>query len=163
MATVLWLIRWAVYCSALAYQVEAARINSYPESYQLPGVAGNSFGIPGINATYDYVIVGGGTAGLAIAARLAQNYSVAVIEAGNFYEIDNGNGTIIPGLCTQQGVALSGPSLPLIDWGFQTVPQTGLLNQTLNYARGKTLGGSSARNFLAYHVCIWPSNNQFPR
>jgi choline dehydrogenase len=55
---------------------------------------GNSFGVPGVNATYDYIIVGGGTAGLAIATRLAENKSntVAVIEAGNFYQIDNGNG-----------------------------------------------------------------------
>lgn len=55
---------------------------------------GNSFGVPGSNATYDYAVVGGGTAGLAIAARLAEdnNASVAVIEAGGFYQIDNGNG-----------------------------------------------------------------------
>ena len=44
--------------------------------------------------SYDYVIVGGGTGGLTIAARLAEdkNVSVAVIEAGGFYQIDNGNG-----------------------------------------------------------------------
>jgi len=56
--------------------------------------SGNSFGVPGKNASYDYVIVGGGTGGLAIAARLAEdkNASVAVIEAGGFYQIDNGNG-----------------------------------------------------------------------
>ena len=56
--------------------------------------SGDSFGIPGKNASYDYVIVGGGTGGLTIAARLAEdkNVSVAVIEAGGFYQIDNGNG-----------------------------------------------------------------------
>jgi choline dehydrogenase-like flavoprotein len=56
--------------------------------------SGDSFGIPGKNASYDYVIVGGGTGGLTIAARLAEdkNASVAVIEAGGFYQIDNGNG-----------------------------------------------------------------------
>jgi len=55
---------------------------------------GNSFGVPGTNASYDFVIVGGGTGGLAIAARLAEdkNASVAVIEAGGFYQMDNGNG-----------------------------------------------------------------------
>lgn len=54
----------------------------------------NSFGVPGLNATYDYVVVGGGTAGLTIAARLAEdpNISVAVIEAGGFYQQENGNG-----------------------------------------------------------------------
>jgi choline dehydrogenase len=55
---------------------------------------GNSFGVPGKNASYDYVVVGGGTAGLTIAARLAEdnNITVAVIEAGGFYQMDNGNG-----------------------------------------------------------------------
>lgn len=58
---------------------------------------GNSFGVPGVNATYDYVVVGGGTAGLTIAARLAEdeNTSVAVVEAGGFYQIDNGNGRLV--------------------------------------------------------------------
>lgn len=39
---------------------------------------------PGTNASFDYVIVGGGTAGLTLATRLAQNgsFSVAVVEAG---------------------------------------------------------------------------------
>lgn len=48
--------------------------------------------------TYDYVIVGGGTAGLVLARRLAANFSltVAVIEAGGFYELDNGNFSEIP-------------------------------------------------------------------
>ena len=54
----------------------------------------NSFGVPGLNATYDYVVIGGGTGGLTIAARLAEdpNVSVAVIEAGGFYQQENGNG-----------------------------------------------------------------------
>jgi choline dehydrogenase len=48
----------------------------------------SSFGPP-TNAFYDYVIIGGGTAGNAIAARLAENasISVAIIEAGGFYEV----------------------------------------------------------------------------
>jgi choline dehydrogenase-like flavoprotein len=57
----------------------------------------NSFGVPGIKATYDYVVIGGGTAGLTIAARLAEDsdISVAVIEAGGFYQQDNGNGRCV--------------------------------------------------------------------
>lgn len=51
---------------------------------QLP--LGSSFGLAGQNATYDYVIVGAGTAGSALAYRLAADgrFSVAVIEAGSF-------------------------------------------------------------------------------
>lgn len=59
------------------------------EAYYRGGpIWGNNFGIWGQNASYDYVVVGGGTAGLALATRLAENTSltVAVIEAGGFYE-----------------------------------------------------------------------------
>lgn len=85
---------------------------------------GSSFGLPG-NRTFDYVVVGGGTAGLTVAARLAQDgtRSVAVIEAGSFYEIGNGNLSQVP----LYGPAGSGKSIfdvpPLVDWGFVTTPQ----------------------------------------
>ena len=39
----------------------------------------------------------------------------------------------------------------MIDWGFETTIQPGLGNRSIHYARGKTLGGSSALNFMAYH------------
>ena len=54
------------------------------------------------NKTFDYIIVSGGTAGLAIAARLTESssYNIAVIEAGGFYEKDNGNQNVARGFCT---------------------------------------------------------------
>jgi choline dehydrogenase len=65
------------------------------QQFYAPGrLAGNSFGNPGMNATYDYVIVGAGLAGSIVASRIAEslpNMRVAVIEAGSFYEISNGN------------------------------------------------------------------------
>ena len=112
---------------------------------------GTSFGLPG-NATYDYVVVGGGNAGLTIASRLAENKtaSVAVVEAGGFYEIDNGNKSIVPGYSTFYTGSDPNDFQPLIDWGFRTTPQSGVDNRVLHYARGKTLGGSSARNYMLY-------------
>ena len=55
-------------------------------------------------------------------------------------------------MCTTQFVG-SDPddTQPLIDWGFVTTPQAGIQGRRTHYARGKTLGGSSARNYLAYH------------
>jgi choline dehydrogenase len=49
-------------------------------------LTGDFFATPGVNTTYDYVVVGGGIAGLAIASRLAENPSlnIAVVEAGRF-------------------------------------------------------------------------------
>ncbi|KAI0600487.1 glucose-methanol-choline oxidoreductase [Biscogniauxia sp. FL1348] len=113
---------------------------------------GSSFGLPGDNATYDYVIVGGGTAGLTVAARLVEQKagSVAVIEAGSFYELGNGNLSQIPG----NDGAFTGKGVhdwqPLVDWGYLTTPQEGAYNTTLHYTQGKVFGGSSARNFMVY-------------
>ncbi len=83
---------------------------------------GSSFGVPR-NASYDYVVVGGGTAGLTIAARLAETSSVAVVEAGSFYEIDNGNLSQIPAYSIWFSGKDPKDTSPLIDWGFVTIPQ----------------------------------------
>jgi choline dehydrogenase len=65
------------------------------QQFYAPGrLLGNSFGNPGVNATYDYVVVGAGLAGALTASRLADalpHMTVAVLEAGSFYEISNGN------------------------------------------------------------------------
>lgn len=86
---------------------------------------GSSFAIPGDNATYDYIIVGGGTAGLTVAARLVEQHAgtVAIVEAGTFYELSNGNNSMLPGgdgAFTGKGVK---DWQPLIDWGYVTTPQ----------------------------------------
>lgn len=49
-------------------------------------VSGNHYGLAGTNETFDYVVIGGGTAGLAMAYRLSADTSnsVAVVEAGAF-------------------------------------------------------------------------------
>ncbi|EME44923.1 hypothetical protein DOTSEDRAFT_87417 [Dothistroma septosporum NZE10] len=117
-------------------------------------VPGNDFGIA-LNATYDYVIVGGGTAGLAVAYRLAEDGTkrVAVVEAGGFYEKENGNTSVVPAYCTQYGdtTEMSVNQFPLVDWGFLTEPEEGLGGRRLHYGRGKTLGGSSAQNAMIYN------------
>lgn len=86
---------------------------------------GSSFGVPGRNLSFTHVIVGAGTAGLVLATRLAQNASnsVAVIEAGGFYEVDNGNLSVIPAFAIYDSGASPTDSNPLIDWGFVTTPQ----------------------------------------
>ena len=84
----------------------------------------SAFGVSGTNASFDYVVVGGGTGGLAIAARLAEaKHSVAVIEAGGFYEQDSGNLSVVPGTATFFAGTDANDTDPLIDWGFVTIPQ----------------------------------------
>ncbi|KAF6804273.1 versicolorin b synthase [Colletotrichum sojae] len=113
---------------------------------------GSSAGDLGKDAAFDYVIIGGGTAGLVMANRLSaqSGVTVAVVEAGTFYQITNpiiGN--------TPAGDTLFAGSSPLdtnplVDWNFVTQPQSGANGRRIHYARGKCLGGSSARNFMIY-------------
>lgn len=77
------------------------------------------------NTTFDYVIVGGGTAGLTIASRLSEQESVrvVVIEAGSSYEYTSGNFSTIPGDDVYYNGKDPKDTNPLLDWGFTTIPQ----------------------------------------
>ncbi|CAE6443613.1 hypothetical protein ACGC1H_002523 [Rhizoctonia solani] len=94
--------------------------------------------------TFDYVIVGGGTAGLAVAARLAENSSVTVgvIEAGA-YIVDD------PLVDTPQLFGKTQGNAKY-DWMFESVAQPRLNNRAMVMPRGKVLGGSSALNYMAF-------------
>lgn len=99
-------------------------------------------------------MIGGGTAGLAVASRLSTYGSVAVIEAGGLYEKDNGNQSVVPyyGLVMPVlGIAEDYPKNSLVDWDLLSTPQASAGGRRIHYAQGKTLGGSSALNTMAYH------------
>jgi choline dehydrogenase len=99
-------------------------------------------------------VIGGGTAGLTIAARLAETASVAVVEAGGYYEIDYGNVSVVPlNNLIAEDVAdptINFPRRPYIDWELVTQPLANSNNRVIHYAQGKTLGGSSALNSMSY-------------
>jgi len=86
---------------------------------------------------YDYVIVGGGTAGSALAARLSEDpsVSVALIEAGTSV-YDNALVKQIYGSCSVCATPL--------DWNYTSIPQTYLNDSVISYHAGRCLGGSSA-------------------
>ncbi|KAK1979599.1 GMC oxidoreductase [Colletotrichum cereale] len=92
--------------------------------------------------TYDYIIVGGGTAGLTVASRLTEDprMTVLVLEAGADHSEDLN--VLAPGLFP----AMYGN--PEYDWDYKTVPQTAANNKVVAHIRGKQLGGSSAMNFM---------------
>ena len=89
--------------------------------------------------TFDYVIVGGGTCGLALANRLSElaNITVAVIEPGT--DQRNNPNVTDPGLYR----AALGTD---IDWQYETVPQVSAQNRVLRYSQGKAIGGTSTIN-----------------
>ncbi|KAF6836214.1 choline dehydrogenase [Colletotrichum musicola] len=93
---------------------------------------------------YDYIVVGGGTAGVAVAARLSEGLpdsKILLVEAGPAaWDEPKIN---VPGM---KGSTLA----TKYDWNFTTVPQPHVNNRVFSVNRGKVLGGSSALNLMSY-------------
>ena len=91
---------------------------------------------------YDYIIIGAGSAGCVLANRLSKNpkKSVLILEAGG---PDNNMNIHIPGAYLKVHKSKN-------DWGFWTEKQVNVSNRKIYLPRGKTLGGSSSTNAMAY-------------
>ncbi|MDX1819402.1 MAG: choline dehydrogenase [Paracoccaceae bacterium] len=94
---------------------------------------------------FDYVIVGGGSAGATLASRLTEdpNTTVCLLEAG-------GSGRNLLFRAPVGAIALLPGWINLGNWAYQTVPQAGLNGRRGYQPRGKALGGSSAINAMLY-------------
>ncbi|KAM7349693.1 uncharacterized protein ACRADG_008539 [Cochliomyia hominivorax] len=102
--------------------------------------------IPNNNEVFDFIVVGGGTAGSVVANRLSENpnWRVALLEAGGTENILN----TAPALCGYMQVTNA-------IWNYKTVPQKracfGMNNNECFHPRGKILGGTSSINFMIYN------------
>lgn len=92
---------------------------------------------------FDYIIVGGGSAGATLAARLSENplAKVCLVEAGSKDRH--------PLIHVPFGLSLLS-RVDKVNWGFTTTQQPNLNNRELFWPRGKTLGGSSSINAMCY-------------
>lgn len=98
----------------------------------------------------DYVVVGSGSSGAAVAGRLAQSgASVILLEAGKSDDKGlHGYFTKKPGMVAPMHFEerLEKP----FDWGYKTVPQAGAGGRTMLATRGRVMGGSSSVNGMVY-------------
>ena len=104
---------------------------------------------------FDYVIVGGGSAGCCVAGRLSEdlNTSVCLLEAGG---PDNSVFVKAP-----LGFAATA-SLNINSWGYNTIPQAGFNGREGFQPRGKVMGGSSSVNAMVYTRGNYNDYNPFP-
>ncbi|TEB27972.1 pyranose dehydrogenase [Coprinellus micaceus] len=95
------------------------------------------------NVTYDFVIVGGGTAGAVLANRLTENprWNVLVIEAGPSHE------GVLDSMVPNFSFNLQNT---IHDWNYTSTPQPGLNNRSVAIPRGHMLGGCSSINGMFY-------------
>ena len=128
----------AGFAAAVADQVMAAPL--------IRGQGGGS-----IDPAYDYIIVGAGSAGCTIAARLSENAAsrVLLVEAG---------GADISRSALQSPVLWPSNFGTDVDWAYRTIPQAKAAGRIIDWPRGKVIGGSSSINAM---IWVWGAAADF--
>jgi 4-pyridoxate dehydrogenase len=92
---------------------------------------------------YDYVIVGGGSAGCVLASRLSEDEGARVLL------LEAGGRDLHPYIHVPLGMGKMHEH-NMFDWGYRTEPEPNLNGRVIEAMRGKVLGGSSSINVMAY-------------
>ncbi|KAK1149628.1 hypothetical protein N8T08_005179 [Aspergillus melleus] len=101
-----------------------------------------------ITDEYDYIIIGAGLAGSALAGRLAQKdvqARILVLEAGS---------SVVDHPLTSAPLACFGAHYSPLDWAYSTTPQTHLDGRVCYNSAGKAVGGGSATNYDSRRRCL---------
>src|SRR4029077_14134257 len=104
-----------------------------------------------IEASYDYIVVGAGSAGCTIAARLSEDAAcrVLLVEAG---------GADISRPALQSPVLWPSNFGTDVDWAYRTIPQARAAGRIIDWPRGKVIGGSSSINAM---IWVWGAAADF--
>jgi len=97
----------------------------------------------GVSKGYDYVIVGGGSAGCVLANRLSED------GAGRVLLIEAGGRDLNPLIHVPLGMGKM-HEYDMFNWGYSTEPEPNMNGRRIEAMRGKVLGGSSSINVMAY-------------
>jgi len=98
------------------------------------------------NSTYNYIVIGSGSAGAVVASRLTENpqINVLLLEAGGPQNVISDMPGVTPSLVGTD-----------VDWQYRTVPQTEIgqafIDHRINQPKGKVLGGTSTINWMLYN------------
>ena len=108
-------------------------------------------GVRSIETSYDYIVVGAGSAGCTIAGRLSEDPAcrVLLIEAG---------GADISRPALQNPVLWPSNFGTDVDWAYRTIPQAQASGRVIDWPRGKVIGGSSSINAM---IWVWGHQADF--
>ncbi|KAI0036393.1 hypothetical protein K488DRAFT_67716 [Vararia minispora EC-137] len=142
---------WIILTTALAFTRENAALRSACSFPLLPFPPSAADIASFISSRFDVIVIvdiafdqGGGTAGLAVASRLAENpdVTIGVLEAGRFHLNDP--------IIDIPRFSGRGAGNPDYDWAFTTTPQANADDRNFSITRGKVLGGSSGLNLMVW-------------
>ena len=93
--------------------------------------------------SYDYIVVGAGSAGAIVASRLSEDRDCSVL----LLEYGGSDASVFIRMPSALGIPMNTKKY---NWGFESAPEPFLNNRAMNCPRGKVMGGTSSINGMVY-------------